>query len=300
MKKILVTLWLVILISCTSHFFSKVIAASIADDLTKLNNLYKEGAITKEEFSKAKSVLFKSESTESKTETKKNKTKKKEKKKIEKKKAKETKKSEGTKNVSKIETFDESLNKTFMTLEEVEALGTYKKIEKIPDGMFEISMSSKARAKESMMKMYDVFVRNKGLMEKYPERLMRAMGYFELFYMDQLDEEKRNIKRFKENYPNISKGLKKKMQSLYSLNQARKSMRESMSLTLNDDPEVALDRYMTMHNFLEQGEKSINKLTKDEKRLKKKSANFKKRYGSFKKNIELRSENRIDQKTFDK
>ena len=224
MKKMLVVLWLLILISSTSHIFSKVIAANVAEDL----------------------------------------------------------------------------NKTFITLEEAEELGTYKKIEKIPDGMFEISMSSKARAKESMMKMYDVFVRNKGLMQKYPERLMRAMGYFELFYMDQLDEEKRNIKRFKENYPNISKGLKKKMQSLYSLNQARKSMRESMSLTLNDDPEVALDRYMTMHNFLEQGEKSINKLTKDEKRLKKKSSNFKKKYGSFKKNIELRSENRIDQKTFDK
>ena len=76
------------------------------------------------------------------------------------------------------------------------------------------------------------------------------------------------------------------MQSLYSLNQARKSMREAMGLTLNDDPEVALERYMSMHNFLEQGEKSINKLTKDEKRLKKKSANFKKKYGSFKKNIE--------------
>ena len=97
-----------------------------------------------------------------------------------------------------------------MTLEEAEALGSYKKIEKIPDGMFEISMSSKARAKKSMMKMYDVFVRNKGLMEKYPEKLMSAMGYFELFYMDQLDEKKRVIKRFKKNYPNINKGLKKK------------------------------------------------------------------------------------------
>ena len=283
-------------------------AATIADDLTKLNNLYKEGAITKEEFSKAKSILFKSESTESKTETKKTETKKKEKKKvkkskkekIEKKKAEETIKSEDTKKVAKIEIFDESLNETFMTLEEAEALGSYKKIEKIPDGMFKITMSSKARAKKSMMKMYDVFVRNKGLMEKYPEKLMRAMGYFELFYMDQLDEKKGVIKRFKKNYPNINKGLKKKMQSLYSLNQAKKSMREAMGLTLNDDPEVALERYMAMHNFLEQGEKSINKLTKDEKRLKKKSANFKKKYGSFKKNIELRSENRIDQKTFDK
>ena len=293
MKKMLVTLWLVLLISCTSHIFSRVMAATIADDLTKLNNLYKEGAITKEEFSKAKSILFKSESTESKTETKKTETKKKEKKKAE-----ETIKSEDTKKVTKIEIFDESLQETFMTLEEVDELGTYKKIEKIPDGMFKISMSSKARAKKSMMKMYDVFVRNKGLMEKYPEKLMRAMGYFELFYMDQLDEKKGVIKRFKKNYPNINKGLKKKMQSLYSLNQAKKSMREAMGLTLNDDPEVALERYMAMHNFLEQGEKSINELTKDEKRLKKKSANFKKKYGSFKKNIELRSENRINQKTF--
>ena len=164
----LVTLWLVLLISCTSHIFSRVIAATIADDLTKLNNLYKEGAITKEEFSKAKSILFKSESTESKTETKKKekkKIKKSKKKKIEKKKVEETIKSEDTKKVAKIEIFDESLNETFMTLEEAEALGSYKKIEKIPDGMFEISMSSKARAKKSMMKMYDVFVRNKGLME---------------------------------------------------------------------------------------------------------------------------------------
>ena len=84
MKKLLVTLWLVLLINCTSHIFSTAIAANIAEDLTKLNNLYKEGAITKEEFSKAKSILFKSESTESKTETKKTETKKKEKKKVKK------------------------------------------------------------------------------------------------------------------------------------------------------------------------------------------------------------------------
>ncbi len=36
-------------------------AESIAEELTKLNNLYKEGAITKEEFSKAKSILLKIE-----------------------------------------------------------------------------------------------------------------------------------------------------------------------------------------------------------------------------------------------
>ena len=36
-------------------------AASIVEELTKLNNLYKEGVITKEEFSRAKSILLKIE-----------------------------------------------------------------------------------------------------------------------------------------------------------------------------------------------------------------------------------------------
>ena len=62
-------------------FSNNVGAATIADDLTKLNNLYKEGAITKEEFYKAKDILFKSESTEDKAETNKSETKKEEKKK---------------------------------------------------------------------------------------------------------------------------------------------------------------------------------------------------------------------------
>mgnify|MGYP000716412938 CR=1 FL=1 len=137
-------------------------------------------------------------------------------------------------------------------------------------------------------------------MEKYPEDLMRAMGYFEFFYMQQLEDEKKTIKKFKEKYPDISKGLKKKMQSLYSLNQARKSMRESMALTLDDDPEKALERYMLMYNFLGQGEKKIEKLTSSEKKLKRESANFKKHYGSFKKTVQLKREKRIDQKTFDK
>ena len=41
-------------------------------------------------------------------------------------------------------------------------------------------------------------------MEKYPENMMKAMGYFEIFYIQQLDDKKRSIKKFKEEYPNIS------------------------------------------------------------------------------------------------
>ena len=46
-------------------------ASNIVDELTKLNNLYKEGAITKEEFNKAKEIIFKSDSEEKKIEPKK-------------------------------------------------------------------------------------------------------------------------------------------------------------------------------------------------------------------------------------
>ena len=42
-----------------------------------------------------------------------------------------------------------------------------------------------------------------------------------------------------------------------------------------------------MHDFLAKGEKKVNKLTSDEKRLKKASSKFKKEYGSFKKTIDL-------------
>ena len=45
---------------------NKITFANIVEELTKLNNLYKEGAITKEEFSKAKEILFKSDSQEEK------------------------------------------------------------------------------------------------------------------------------------------------------------------------------------------------------------------------------------------
>ena len=46
--------------------FSNTALANIVDELTKLNNLYKEGAITEEEFGKAKDILFKSDSKEKK------------------------------------------------------------------------------------------------------------------------------------------------------------------------------------------------------------------------------------------
>ena len=63
MKKILALVILVLL-------FNNIVFANIVSELTELNNLYKEGAITKEEFNKAKEIIFKSESVETSTQPK--------------------------------------------------------------------------------------------------------------------------------------------------------------------------------------------------------------------------------------
>ena len=52
-----------------------------------------------------------------------------------------------------------------------------------------------------MKAMYLTFVQKKNLMEKYPENVMRAMGYFEYFYLDQLRKKKKSVEAFKSNYP---------------------------------------------------------------------------------------------------
>ena len=58
MKKLLLIIFLGLLLSVNAK------AASIAGELTQLNNLFKEGAITKDEFSKAKNILLKTDSQE--------------------------------------------------------------------------------------------------------------------------------------------------------------------------------------------------------------------------------------------
>ena len=328
MKKLLFSILFYFLVTVGHYSISH---ANIVDELTKLNNLYKEGAISKEEFQKAKTILFKSEnvSMETNKDNKKGKEIKKEEKvkkeiKKEEKVKKEIKKEEKVKKEPtkkttfkkektkkkinkakvKVRKFDEDLSKTFVSMEDINNLGTFKKIEVVPDGYFDSKYKSfKARATKSMEDMFMIFVKQKGLMEKYPERMMKAMGYFEFFYMDQLREKERIIQKYKSLYPNIPgtySNYKKEMKSLHSLNEARITMRKSMGLTLDDSPEKALQYYITMHNFLSKSEKKQNKLTSRDKKIKKESDKFKKHYGSFKKNVTLKSERRITNKEFQK
>ena len=109
-----------------------------------------------------------------------------------------------------------------------------------------------------------------------------------------------NLARFKEKWPNISIAMKKDMKSLYSLNQARKSMREAMGLTLQDDVQEALKRYMLMHDFLSKAKKETIKLTQQEKKLKKFSKKLNIGLSGIEKTIKLRKDQRISEKEFKK
>ena len=153
-----------------------------------------------------------------------------------------------------------------MHIDEINELGNFELISEAPEGMFKTKAKSfSQRAKNASQYMYLVFVQQKNLMEKNPENLMKAMAHFEFFYMEQLRKKKKSISGFKEKWPNIPAYIKKDIKSLYSLNQARKSMRESMGLTIDDNVEDALDRYMLMHDFLSQAKKETIKLNSQQK-----------------------------------
>ena len=262
---------------------------NIVDQLTELNNLYKSGAINEDEFSKAKNILLKSE-TDEKIETE-NKIKTEQKKNI---KIIENKPVKKNSNLT-------DLSKTFILKEELEDIGQYQEIKQYPEGLFKnLNFSENMLTKKSAQEMYKTFVQHKNLNEKYPENMMRAMAYFEVFYNHKLKEEKSAIEDYQNNYPNIKDSSKKTIQSLYSLSQAKESMRKSIGLTSDDKLEDALTGYMHMYDFMSLGIKSTNKLTNEEKKIKRESTKFKSAYGAFKKNLELKWEKRLSQKEFDK
>src|SRR6056300_1100414 len=149
---------------------------NIVDQLTELNNLYKSGAINEDEFSKAKNILLKSEANEEVESDNKIKTKEKNTKKIENKTAK--------KNLNLTD-----LSKTFILKEELEDIGQYQEIKQYPEGLFKnLNFSENMLAKKSAQEMYKTFVQHKNLNEKYPENMMRAMAYFEVFYNQKIKE----------------------------------------------------------------------------------------------------------------
>ena len=184
-------------------------------------------------------------------------------------------------------------------LEDLKDIGKFKRIKNVPDGLFPKNLKDfHARATRSRSEVAKIFVSQKGLLEKYPARMMLGMAHFEFFYMNELRENERVIQNFENKYPNISN--RKNIQKIYNLNKARKTMREAVGLSLKDSPEKAVSTFYTMHKLFEQSELSIAKLNKDEKNKIKIHKNISSQVAKAKSLAEKNLQNRILEKEFKK
>ena len=269
--------------------------ASLVDEIVALEGLYKQGAITKEEFSKAKSILLETNTNSSKK-TKKNKIKSKSVTKEKSKKEVKIKKS----NAALSKERSEKEVKMGVFLEDLESIKTeYKNIDWAPDGLFDEKYNSfHSKAKYALTQIGLIFVTQKGLLEKYPERMMKGMAYFEFFYQLQLQESERAINSFESNYPPWDHTVTTKIQKLYSLNKARKTMREALGHSLDDEMSDVLSTNWTMYKLFSQSTTSKIKLTREEKKLNKLHLNITKELGKAKALVEKKIEYRITEDKF--
>ncbi len=186
-------------------------------------------------------------------------------------------------------------------LKDVDEFGEFKKINNAPKGMFpETSNTFHLKQIRSQKKFVDTFVKQKGLMEKYTDRVIIGMGYFEFFYMQQLKDSRKDIIRFKQNYPNINAGLKKEIKKIYGLNKARKSMRESVGLSLNDDIETVLKNYFVLYKLLNQAEIETLKISIEEKKTRKIHNNISKNISKLKSLLQDNLDQRLTDQKFSK
>ncbi|MDA7751705.1 hypothetical protein N8895_00245 [Candidatus Pelagibacter sp.] len=185
-------------------------------------------------------------------------------------------------------------------LEDVEAFGTFNKIDTAPSGMFKSRDNQFVQmSKYSQRKMGLIFVQQKGMLDKFPENLMLGMGYFEFFYMQQLKDHKKDIIAFKEKYPNIG-WTKTNIKKIYGLNKARKAMRNALGFTLEDDVQEVLKTYYVLSQLFSLGVKEILELSSEEKKLYKIHLKLAKNLSIVKNLVKDKNEQRINDKKFKK
>jgi hypothetical protein len=186
-------------------------------------------------------------------------------------------------------------------IEDFEQIGNFNEISNTPKGMFPDKANNFSKKQVISQRLFiKTFVTQKGLMEKYTDRVILGMAHFEFFYMQQLKENKRSIKRFKETYPKVNSAIKKDIQKIYGLSKAKKSMREALGLSLDDSDEVAIQRYYVLYKLLNQAEIQTVKLSKEEKKNAKLHNNISKDISKLKSLTEDKLNERLTDKKFNK
>ena len=186
-------------------------------------------------------------------------------------------------------------------LDDLNDIGSFEKIDFSPIGMFpETATGFYKKQTIANKKFIKIFITQKGLMEKYTDRVILGMAYFEYFYMQQLKENKKSLEVFQAKYPNVNAATKRNVKKLYGLNKAKKSMREALGLSLNDSPEVAIKRYYTLYKLLNQAEVKTIKISKEDKKSIKIHNKISKNISKLKSLIEDKKNARLNKKKFNK
>ena len=186
-------------------------------------------------------------------------------------------------------------------LDDLNDIGSFEKIDFSPIGMFpETATGFHKKQTIANKKFIKIFISQKGLMEKYTDRVILGMAYFEYFYMQQLKENKKSLEVFQAKYPNVNAATKRNVKKLYGLNKAKKSMREALGLSLNDSPEVAIKRYYTLYKLLNQAVVKTIKISKEDKKSIKIHNKISKNISKLNSLIEDKKNVRLNKKKFNK
>ena len=186
-------------------------------------------------------------------------------------------------------------------LDDLNNIGSFKKIDFSPEGMFpETATNFYKKQTIASKKFIKIFITQKGLMEKYTDRVILGMAYFEYFYMQQLKENKKSLETFERKYPKVGVTTKKNLKKLYGLNKAKKSMREAVGLSLDDTPEKAIKRYYTLYKLLHQAEIKTIKISREEEKKIKIHNKISKNISKLKSLTEDRTNMRLSKNKFDK
>ena len=201
--------------------------------------------------------------------------------------------------LEKIKFFFKKKEKEAIKIEDVYALGTPIKIKDLPEGMIKVfgkyCIKFMCRTKKATKIMSLSFSRGENYNGRHPDNMIKAMAYFELFYMGQLRKNRKALEKYKKYHDEGKKQKSKvetKMRSLIGTNKGRKSMREALGMTIELDPATAIKRFWALGELLAMGEPKKIEINKDMKER----AKIMKRYaailGKMQKKLEKEKEER--------
>mgnify|MGYP000415666004 FL=1 len=184
----------------------------------------------------------------------------------------ETRAAEAKKKETKVSKLFKKKEKEVIKIEDVYALGTPIKIEDLPESMIKAFGKSCSnflcRTNKATGIMSKSFSRGGSYNGRHPDNMIKAMAYFELFYMGQLRKNSHALAQYKEYHDEGKKqksGIEAKVRSLIGSNKGRKAMREALGMTIELDPAIAIKRFWALGALLALGEPKEIEISKDMK-----------------------------------